>query len=101
MAHRMSGWDLVGDCEMVDIVVQCDGFVAKYTGYREETAVLNKGQDFGTFFYFWLFDNPELQQVLPPGRLAFTLNGRAPELDDVFHAGDVLHFFACPLAGMH
>jgi hypothetical protein len=79
--------------ESITVSINCDDRVASLTGYRTHTAVVSHGIPFLFFFHCWCTDHPQVTAHYPPGVLAFTINGRAPEPDDALVAGDCIDFW--------
>ncbi|MBI2343947.1 MAG: hypothetical protein HYV02_06420 [Deltaproteobacteria bacterium] len=77
----------------ITLTIQCDATVADVTGYQQAVLISQRGAFFGDFFSCWLANHPEIERHCPPGTLAFTLNGRAPEMLDLLHDGDHLEFW--------
>lgn len=76
------------------ITILYDQNLAKITGKRKETAVVNEGVNF-LFFLLTIFQSyPKIQDQYPPGTLGLRVNGQPPNDFTTLKNGDVFQLDA-------
>jgi len=76
------------DLTPIWITIYYDFLIQNITGKTYERSMVNRGCPFGFVFHCLLVDYPDIQRLYPPGILAFTLNGLAPEFKTPLQDGD-------------
>ena len=76
------------DLTPIWITIYYDPLIQQITGKTHERSMVNRGCPFGFVFQCLLIDYPDIEKRYPPGILAFTLNGTAPEVETPLQDGD-------------
>lgn len=74
----------------VKVKIFYDENLKEITGKDFEERVISENLDFATFLSFIFSSYPEIPKKFIPGTLAFALNGRKPQEDDILKDGDEL-----------
>lgn len=78
----------------IKVKIFYEGEIKKITKKDFEEAMVSEGLSFANFLNFIFSSYPNIQKIFIPGTVAFLLNNKPPEVNDILKEGDVVKISA-------